>query len=123
MQNLLAAAAAGLAVCALIFGSAAWFRNSMAAEFARGETFGRAVRAAEAAAEDFVRREAFDALLAKTNADAAALDEERDRLEDGLNGLEREISRAGDGPVCIGPSLVRALGGPVGASDARPERP
>lgn len=122
MQSLVAAAAAGLAFCALIFASAAWFRNAMIAEFARGEMFGRAANAAEAAAHAFARRQADDALLEITNADLAALDDERERLEEGLYGLEREISDAGDGPVCIEPGLVRSLGGSIDGSDARADR-
>ena len=123
MQSLVVAAGAGLAFCAMIFASAAWFHNAMIAEFARGEMFGRAANAAEAAAHAFARRQADDALLEITNADLAALEDERDRLEEGLYGLEREFSDAGDGPVCVGPGLVRSLGGPIDSSDARSERP
>lgn len=119
MQSLVAAAGAGLVFCGMIFASAAWFRNAMTAEFARGEMFGRAANAAEAAAHAFARRQADDALLEITNADLAALDDERDILEEGLYGLEREINGAGDGPLCIGPRLVRSLGGPIDGSDAR----
>jgi hypothetical protein len=81
--------------------------------------FGRAACAAEAAAEAFVRGEAMNALLAKTNADVAALEDDQDQIQEGLYALEREISGAGDGPVCIGSGLVRALGGAVGIADAR----
>ena len=123
MQSLMAAVGVGLAFCGLIFALAAWFRNVMKAEFARGEMFGRASNAAEAAAHAFARRQADDALLEITNADLAALDDERVRLEEGLYGLEREISGAGDGTVCIGPGLVRSLGGSIDGSDTRSERP
>ena len=123
MQSLVVAVGSGLAFCAMMFALASWFRNAMTAEFARGEVFGRAAHAAEAAAQAFARRQADDALLEITNADLAALEDERDRLEAGLYGLEREISDAGDGPVCVGPGLVRSLGGPIDSSDARSERP
>lgn len=110
MAHLIALMLAGLASGALILGSAAWLRTLLAAEYARGETFGRAASAAEAAVKAFALREAMDASLVKTDADVFALEIERDQLQESLDGLVREVSRAGDGSVCIRPELVRAIG-------------
>ncbi len=88
----------------------------MADEYARGESFGRAASMAQAAGEMAALRAAADAALIKTNADVAALEDEREALQEGLDGLARENSRNGGGAVCIGPGLVRALGA-VGRSE------
>ena len=103
-------------------GSAVWLRNIMADEYARGEAFGRAASLAQAAAEMSALRAAADAALIKTNADVAALEDEREKLQEGLDGLARENSGNSGGAVCIGSGLVRALGavGREGGVQPRP---
>jgi hypothetical protein len=120
--RLIAATGFGLALCVLYLGSAIWLRNFMADEYARGEAFGRAASLAQAAAEMSALRAAADAALIKTNADVAALEDEQEKLQEGLDGLARETGGNGDGPVCIGPGLVRALGalGRAGGVQPRP---
>jgi hypothetical protein len=104
--------AAGLALSAAV-----WMRTALRGEYERGAAFGRAQ--AQARADESARAAAARAQshAARTQAALAGLEDERDRLQERMDDLEREAVRArtqttGSGAgdsVCLDPSLVRAL--------------
>lgn len=113
----LTAAFASLALAfGLALGAAAWMRAALAAERERGHAHGLAVAQTRAAELDARRNALAQENAERTQAAILALEDERDRLQERMNDLQRQTilkdaaPRAGAGdPVCLEPSLVRAL--------------
>jgi hypothetical protein len=70
--------AALLAFCALLIGAGVWLRASLSASFSQGDAYGRALAAAQAAV-----------VMAQQNA--AALEAERDGLQEKFDDLEKAL--------------------------------
>jgi len=118
MSRLTLAFAALAVAASLALSAAVWMRSALRGEYERGAAFGLAqaqVRAEESARVAAARAQA---QAARTQAALAALEGERDHMQERMNELEREAARgrtdqAGGGgavdPVCLEPRLVRAL--------------
>ena len=95
-------------------------RASLAASFSQGEAYGRALAAAQAAVALTQQNAALEAVRRGAEQEAAALETERDRLQEKLDDLEKALASVGasgsggSGP-CLDAGVVRALNALGGA--------
>jgi hypothetical protein len=114
---------ASFAFCALVIGGGVWLRASLASSFAQGEAYGRALAVAQAAVALTQQKAALEAVRRAAEQEGAALEIERDRLQERLDDLEKALAASGGGVrSCLDAGVVRALdaiGGP-GANAGAP---
>lgn len=105
---------AAIVLVGLLVGGAVWLRASLAASFARGEAYGRALAAAEAGAALARQNAALESVRREADRQAAALADEKDALREKLDDLEKLLASSARGAPdgarpCLDAGLVRAL--------------
>lgn len=110
---------------ALLVGGGIWLRASLAASFAQGEAYGRALAAAQAAVALTQQNMALEAIRRGAEQGAVALETQRDELQERFHDLEKALvsagaSRVGSSDPCLDAGVVRALNALGGAgADSR----
>lgn len=105
---------AALVALGLLFGGAVWLRGALTSAFSRGETYGRALAAAESGAALAEQNAIFEVVRQSAEREASALAAERDGIREKLDDLEKLLGATAGGAVpgaspCLDAGVVRAL--------------
>ncbi|MDP2357155.1 MAG: hypothetical protein Q8M31_13990 [Beijerinckiaceae bacterium] len=115
-----------LAFCALLIGGGVWLRASLAASFSQGEAYGRALAAAQAAVALRQQSAALESVRRGAEQEAAALEIERDQLQEKFDDLEKALASSGGRGAgvrhCLDAGVVHALDA-IGGAGANARAP